>query len=183
MTEGAITPQWPNLLFAGLSVFTTLMVAIATISFYRWVRAQREPTPLFLGGRIFLDRDDNGSAHYVIELELGNTGETPIFLKEIEAFIDGGYGLKEVSSGGELLVANMPFGIPDKKKMIPAKEVSFVRFSFEPQFSAIHMVQDITIRYKSGPKRRALTLRQVKFKYLTGEREGGPIVEMEGLNW
>lgn len=180
MTEGAITPQWPNLLFFGLSVFTALIVAIATISFYRWVRAQREPTPLFLGGRIFLDRDENGSTHYVIELELGNTGETPIFLKEIEAFINGG---KEVSSEGELLVANMPFGIPDQKKMIPAKEVSFVRFSIEARFSAIHKVQDITIRYRSGPKRRALTLRQVKFKYLTGEPEGGPIVEMNGLNW
>jgi len=68
-----------SIVSSALTAVATAILVWATVSFQRWIRAQRNPRPIFVTGNIRVSDD---KASWVIELLFTNIGDVPIFFLE-----------------------------------------------------------------------------------------------------
>jgi len=75
--------------FTIISAFAAFAIAWSTIAFHGWVRAQRQPKPVFLDGRLVLDTTFPG---FRTSLNFSNPGDVPIFVKSVRVELRGPLG-------------------------------------------------------------------------------------------
>lgn len=69
------------LVASGVSAFATLVIAISTVSFHRWTRKLRSPTPVLINSWVCYHKSKDNTV--IIKIRLANPGEVPIQLRYV----------------------------------------------------------------------------------------------------
>ena len=157
------------LMLAVLTIVGLALIAQAVISvffylsterFCRWTRSQRDPDPFLVEARVFFARltDDSNRRRpgFIIDLELGNPGDIPIYIKSLRVKCEDP-------------VIDVKTLIWKRDRTVSVRDVCTLRFDIliskeevELLYSKEHTTVDLFLEYFSGGPPRVVTFTNVR---------------------
>jgi len=167
--------NWPLILAAVLSFGATAALVVSTVKFHRWTRGLRSPEPFLMEGELV--REDRSLPFYDVTLTLANSGDVPIFLRDVH-LLASDYGCV---IAGPLRIRREPEGKFDPKRKIASRDAAFV--SYRVSMAPIREKQQQPDQSALARKLCLPSSVSIFLTYICGKREATILVFDGRISW